>query len=558
MIGRFVLSSRGATARASAHRESLVLGLVALLPIVPYLLVVGIRGCGRFELGGDLAEMQRDVIRVWRGGTLLGLESRYHWYHPGPILYYILAPFDWLSEKTSTGFFLGTSILSCAAVATVVAATRRWGARRHAVVALLVLMAWLAAFGNVVADPWCRVVVVLPLIACLVLCAFLTLGEGAALAPAIFFGSVAAQTHLGSLTTVVASIGAATVLYVAQAVRSGTWSRGSSARLAACAAFGVLLWLPPVVQQLQAPAGAGNLSKLHGFLAHRKEGSRPLFHALADWTTATSWLPERLGTASLPEDGPIPFAMRWDPMPFRVTPLAWAFAALHAIGLATAGIVAWRRHDRVSLALLGIGAFGDVIAIASLRALGPDDRLYSLLFWTTAASTVASMGILAAFGGTLLDRARIHRAVVVRAAATGCIATALVSTYLEGRWLCRFPFAPASSPETRDDRAALYRAMTERTLRDGALPVVHREGGWAVATGIVLEYERDGVDWRSSSEDAWSFPGARLAEPTAPQRHFWFADPWSPLRLAPCLELLGRAGILSVYTATSDVVSCRP
>ena len=147
---------------------------------------------------------------------------------------------------------------------------------------------------------------------------------------------------------------------------------------------------------------------------------------------------------------------------------------------------------------------------------------------------------------------------VVPVAGAGCIAAAVASTYLGARWLNRFPFAPASSPETRDDRAALYRAMTERTIREGALPVVHREGGWAVATGIILEYERDGVDWRSSSEDAWSFPGARLAEPAAPQRHFWFADPWSPLRLAPCLELLRTAGILSVYTATSDVLSCPP
>ena len=318
----------------------------------------------------------------------------------------------------------------------------------------------------------------------------------------------------------------------------------------------VVTWMPPIIQEFGGPESR-NLIKIAAFFGHHREVGRPPGEALGDWATATSWLPERLGRLGLPEDGPIPFGMRWDPIAPGASISAWSVAALLTVCVVVAGAVAFRRRDRPSLALIGFGALGDVVAIASLRAIGESDRMYSLFFWTTAASAVTWMGVLAALGGALHAASRGHRALAGRVAIVAGMVAALASTVLQRRWLSRYPFAPASSPEVRNDLASVYAAVVERARRDGTVPVVHREGAWDAAAGIALEFDRDGVDWRIAAEDAWAFPSARRAAATAQERHVWFASPFWPLpRLVPCLELVVTSGSLSAYTAPSDVPSC--
>src|SRR5262249_12922901 len=126
-----------------ARIEAVALALLAVIPIVPYLAAVLDRGVPRFDLVADLAQMEYCTRRVWSGDTLLGLASRFHWSHPGPILFYLLAPFQRVFGVSSTGIYVGTCIVSCAAAAIAVIAARLLAGRAHGIAVTVVIVAWL-------------------------------------------------------------------------------------------------------------------------------------------------------------------------------------------------------------------------------------------------------------------------------------------------------------------------------------------------------------------------------------------------------------------------------
>ncbi len=111
-------------ARVARHRVTGLAALVGALPIVAVLL----RFAGsRVTLAGDQAIFAMQAGDAATGGfPTVGLYSRYGWNHPGPIAFYLFAPFQWIGA--TWGILIGAAAWNTAALGTAVwLAARRGG-----------------------------------------------------------------------------------------------------------------------------------------------------------------------------------------------------------------------------------------------------------------------------------------------------------------------------------------------------------------------------------------------------------------------------------------------
>src|SRR5439155_6106109 len=157
-----------------------------------------------------------------------------------------------------------TSVIAAAAIAMIVGASRALAGRTHAVAALVVVVGWLAAFGNVAIDPWVRTVVVLPLLAYFVLAALFASGNSVVAAPAAFFGALAAETHVSTVPMVGAVGVAAVAAFVIGARRRGGLVVRERRHLVIAGVLLAFTFLPPIVDEL-APSRTGNFGKIAHF-----------------------------------------------------------------------------------------------------------------------------------------------------------------------------------------------------------------------------------------------------------------------------------------------------
>ncbi|MEZ4263745.1 MAG: hypothetical protein R3B36_31925 [Polyangiaceae bacterium] len=544
--------------------EAVALGLLAALPVLPYLAFVLRTGVPRFSLFGDFALLEHATRHVWTGETLLGPYSRFRWNHPGPLFFYVAAPFTSAFGAASTGLYVATCVVNAAAAATIAACARMFAERAHAAAAVVGVLAWFVAFGNVAANPWNPLLVVLPLMAFLVAAAMFARGASGAVYPAIVWGALVAQMHVAAISTVAAagvlSLGAFVVTTRRRARTAAPdepWlSSDLRRRLVIAAAVLLVLFLPPLVEQITS--STGNFTKIWRFFVHREEPLMRVATALEHWSTATSWLPDRVMNRSLLDEGYIPLAMRWDPVPEGVTKTARTIALLHVVLVTAAAAVAWRRRDRASLALLAFGALADLVAVNALQAVIGTSYHY-LVFWTTGASTVAWIGVLSAFFSAGAAAAtRSERATRLLSPATIAIGLALglATTSLQRQWLSTHPVAPASRPAEREALRDAYTALRERLDKDGATAVIHADGAWDMAHATVLELEKDRVDVRVSEADRWNYYGVRSSDGLAKPLHVYFSTTPLPLAQAGCLELIVRSADISIFGAPAPVPSC--
>jgi hypothetical protein len=89
-------------ARARLPWAPLGLAVLPLLVSAVALVLVG----SEFRPIGDYALTEMHVRDVGRHEVLVGLFSRAGWAHPGPMLFYMMAPFYWLTGRASIGMNL--------------------------------------------------------------------------------------------------------------------------------------------------------------------------------------------------------------------------------------------------------------------------------------------------------------------------------------------------------------------------------------------------------------------------------------------------------------------
>ena len=263
----------GASA-ALRTREGLGFAAVVTVVLVPLAVVLVAIAGASWHPPSDLAV---EVMRISEVGgrhtPLVGAHSRYGWDHPGPLLFWGLAPFRW--RFGTTGVLVGVVVLNALAiVGAMVIARRRGGLPLVVLVGGAVLTLTWALGPSLLADPWNPWAAVLPFFTFVLLAWDLADGELRALPWLVGVGTYLVQTHVG-YTPLVLGLGLAAALLARGAVRhrpaEGGAVRTSTARRSGLAALVVaaVLWIPPVLQQLFG--AEGNLTAILRFVRNPSE-----------------------------------------------------------------------------------------------------------------------------------------------------------------------------------------------------------------------------------------------------------------------------------------------
>jgi hypothetical protein len=250
--------------RTAPPRERLVLAALAVVLVAPLLVgLVALRQPTWFPVL-DLAMTEFRVRDVFSSRIpLIGLPGRIgrtlaeQGSHPGPLSFYLVAPVYKLLGSTAWAMQAATVVVHAGAVVTALLVARRRGGLRMAAAVALLLAVLMRSYGTIVlTQPWNPYLPVLWWVV-LLLAVWSVLDDDLPMLPvAVVAASIAAQTHVPYLAL---SLGFG-ALAVAAAVRTTRRDRSGWRWIAAAVALGVVLWAPPLIDQLTRDPG--NLSIL--------------------------------------------------------------------------------------------------------------------------------------------------------------------------------------------------------------------------------------------------------------------------------------------------------
>ncbi len=374
----------GAPSRAAAT-VAVAVTLAALAPVVAVLL----QRWGRpYVPVGDSAILDLRVHDVWPPSALTpltGAYSRFGWSHPGPLLYWLLAPLSAVAGGSSWGTLVGSVVLQGVAVAwTARLAWRTGGLRR--------LVPWTAvqAFTAMALGPGVLLVlwnpdVAAPFFVLLLLQAWVVgSGDTRRLVGLTVVATFLVQTHLGYALPVLAVCTWAVTRLVAAEHRAGR--RVLRPRLVGVpAAVVVAVWLVPagLDAALHPP---GNLVALVRSAAGAGPAGHEAIHGPAGGlgllATEFRWWPPWLGGP----DPVNPFVGAPGP-----APVAWLLVPVAVLG--TAGLLARHRARRdlgLLVELLAVASVAGAVALSLVRGT----PFAYLFYWRVAlGAAVVVLGL---------------------------------------------------------------------------------------------------------------------------------------------------------------------
>jgi hypothetical protein len=357
--------------------------LAAVLAIIPAIVTL-VRLAGRhWYPAGDMAQAELHVRGFWHSPPLVGAAGRIEsdsgvqGSHPGPSLWFLLYPVYALLGRTSFGLMVSVTAVDLASFLVAL-----WLAFRRGGVALLLLVAALlpilvrASGPAFFIEPWNPWIAVFPFLVFLLSMWAVVDGEVAFLPLAVLAGSHCIQCHTGYILLVAAILAAATLWTVVEEWRAGRERRNRMLRwLAIAAGAGVLIWIPPVIDQLTRTPG--NMSILVQHFGSPRE----------------PYLPKRIVAKVLASE--LSIAGPWLTGPTLVTRnMLGAVVTLALWGGAIWAAV--RARLRSALLLHGLLGVAAIAAIASVERIFGGYQEYTIRwFWVlTGFIVVASLWTL--------------------------------------------------------------------------------------------------------------------------------------------------------------------
>lgn len=438
----------------------LAMSLVAVPFLVTIISVVGRHWHPSSDQGLELLRI-RDV-----GGShtpLLGAWSRWGWAHPGPLLFWTLAP--WYRALGNNGVLVGVGVINLvSAIGVVLIGFRRGGDTGAVLAGLMVALVTRALGPGMLIDPWNPWVAFLPSVVFLGLVWSVLCGDVAMLPVAVGVGSFVAQIHFGYMPLVggllLVALGAAVGRTVNRRRRGPVDHEPHAGRqsllrrpLLLAGLVGAALWAPVIVQQLTGTPG--NVSSLVAYIRHPPEPA-------AGWSRAFGTMGEQLRPF-----GPwITGHESTGPGLEQTASTIWADATIAMV--AAAALWANKRGAKQAARLAIVALIAIAIAVAATARVTGIFAPYVLRWWRgVAALTYLSIAWSLLFG---LGRRRIH-AVTQGVAVTGMLAVAVVELFALPAPL---PFAPVSTAigavarptasALDRDRRYLVRSVDRRTL----------------------------------------------------------------------------------------------
>jgi hypothetical protein len=516
---------------------------VTVIPFVVSAIAMLVQFGGDFHASADQALIELQVRDIGHHAVLLGPYSRFGWFHPGPLLYYLLwLPYR-MTGSASTSIVLAALTLNAGTVVAIGVVARRRGGFPLTVLTLLFTGLLVAGAGpQFPRDVWNPSITVLPFVLVVLLAWSLSCGETWALPAGVAVGSLLVQTHVsyGLVTATLLLAGAVGALVTElrrrpstnagrhERVRAWTWAAVVTAGIV------VVLWLPVVVQQLTD--SAGNLGALyHFFRDHGREHTYgDAWHVLASQLSAwPDWLhgdtpAHNIYTGALDLTGvaPIPVSL---------------------VGLIAVAVLTWRRvKDAFRLdVLLGLGVVAGVLSVS--RIVG--EIFPYLVTWTGALGMLVWLAIAWSVARWWQSREttdlRVGR-VALGIAAAGLVVVCVTNTV---------DAVTAGDPDAQGSRMVTDLTRDVRAALPGGRGVVEIRGGTTAGSvwigfGIADALEHEGVETRATPALGFAYGDDRVVARDEKVRAVVL--PVEPAdvdatRRDPCYEEIGTSRFVTVF-----------
>ncbi|HET6954535.1 MAG TPA: hypothetical protein VFI47_29495 [Acidimicrobiales bacterium] len=499
----------GAAAGRPWWRRPGIVGAAALAVLaVPLVVALGVLRQPRWYPLLDLAQAE---MRVRDVGTahppLVGAAGRIEAFghrgsHPGPVAYWALRPVYTLLGDTAFGLQVATATVNLVALGLALwIARRRGGVRLVLAVAALAVVVCRLYGADQLTEAWNPYMALLwwPVF---LLAAWSVLCDDLALLPvAVFAGSWCLQGH-NSYLGLVGGVGAGLAAVLAVTAWRRRRDRAALRRLAGWTALalgvGVVVWLPPVVEQLTREPG--NISIVVEHLRHPAEepiGARRGLELLGVHLDVWRLVRNQPGTSG-------------SAVPAVLLLAAWLSSV----------VVAWR--TRAAAALLRLDAvLGLVLVLSAVsvsRIFGEVWFYLALWAWGTTALMVLAIAWTA---GHALARWRPDLGATARRVAPAAGAAVLVAGAAAFTWDAAHTDVPVA------EQSRIVAAVAPATLdllagpdapgggADGRYLVTWSDpvGQGAAGQGLLLELERHGFDARGPLVDEVALRPHRVTAP---------------------------------------------
>lgn len=470
------------TSRRRGRRIPATTLLIAAVVLAIPLVVAMISLVGyRWHPVSDLA---LEALRVkdvgGRHTPLVGVQSRFGWFHPGPLMFWLFAPFDRLFGET--GLLVGEAVFNAAAlVGALVVARRRGGLPMLALVAVMAALLSRAIGPAVLIEPWNPWVPVLPFFLYVLLAWSVAEQDWAALPWLVGIGSFVVQTHVGFAPAVVGLGAIACALGAFGQLRARARQSHESSVveettrwptrrwILVAVVVGVLLWLAPLVQQFTGTTG--NLGDIIDSFRHPTE-------PVAGWEIGFGVMGRELGVVGPwitgDDVGPSGFLETASTIP----------ATLLILATAALGALAWRRgaKDAGRLAVLAVaGAVLGVVGVSRITGiLGP-----YLARWTWVVAALVWLSLAWSLW-SLLSRASVTSALLAAALVT------LIGVTASTAWAAASVRAPDHQFSDTIDRLGPSTAAHLERDQTYLLTFVDSENAGAMGEGMLVDLAERG------------------------------------------------------------------
>lgn len=312
--------------------------------------------------------------------------------HPGPLSFWVVAPVYRLLGQTPYSMEVATVVVHLVFVALILWCCFRIAGRSGLLIGAVATGLLMRGYGQLLlTQPWNPYFPLLAWVLVLVATMAVFMGYTRWIIAVVAAGTFCAQTHIPYLLLCVAIFAVAAGFIVWQAVRSsGDDRRQLSRPLLLSVGIGVLLWLPPIVQELGA--GEGNISRLRDHFGSPTEEVVGLRDAASIVLRHLNVWEAFFALRKGPWEGP---GLTIEPlmgigMDFDVA--RWPGALLLLLW-AGAAMVAWRAGPSWLRAVHAIVALGLVLSWISVARIFGTTWFY-LTLWMWAVTALMVIGVI--------------------------------------------------------------------------------------------------------------------------------------------------------------------
>jgi hypothetical protein len=368
----------------SREGAGVIVGLTAIIAVPLLVALVGMHQ-PRWLPVSDVAQLEMRVRDVAGGHPpQVGLAGRFLAYgeigsHPGALVFYLLWPVYWLGGADGWGLLVATAVLVLAGTGLSIWVGYRRGGWPLAVLVAAMLALLLRAHGTDVLVAWTPYLVIVWWVVFLLALWAVLCRDVVALPLAVFAGSLCMQTHVAYLGLVGGAVALAAVWGAGGGAlrrRRRTVGQSGSALpspagppgrrwavwAGASAVLGVLLWLPPLIEQ--ATNDPGNFTILLESFRNPHEDRVGFSLAAQSWAVHLN--PVDMVRANLA------------PLVFTESTLRSVVPGLVFLAVwAGTGLMVWRRREAMPA---GLPELHIVAGVATLLGLLATARIHGPLF----------------------------------------------------------------------------------------------------------------------------------------------------------------------------------